>query len=237
YDVLPESHDFGEVPVTSSGEFSFTVINNGVEALTIRAVEFEDDSFRVSSGLPLTIPPGGAEQLPVSFTPRHAGQFASTYTILTDFIDPLPRSGSLTASAVEDLSALPGFAEWRDRYFDSPTDPRAGLLEDPNNNGLPNFIEFLYFLDPISAQDLTPHLPDIIAVEKATAVLSYTRASGLADALFQYQYSTDLVTWNEMHGGQIDVRSTVDLGDGSERVEVALPRGSGRRYFRILNGL
>ena len=143
-----------------------------------------------------------------------SGQFP----IVSDRFTLVPDSGGLSFAAFME-SAIPG-----------ETDPSVvGRTEDPDNDGVSNEFEWLLMGDPARA-DADVTLPAISHSSPTRSEIRFRRrlGTGLDSGLV---VSADLQDWGG-DGPLVDSTNYLDLGDGSERVEVSVT-GSPNVFVRL----
>ena len=75
--------DFGEVPILGTYTETVTVTNTGNADLTITALTFSDvNVFSSTTSQPLTIVPGGSEQLDITYKPVERGNISRTLKVV-----------------------------------------------------------------------------------------------------------------------------------------------------------
>jgi hypothetical protein len=134
-------------------------------------------------------------------------------------------------------------SDWREISFRSSTfpDPRdADPERDPDRDGLVNFLEYAFSLDPLrgdirGAVETSHHEEG----ENRFLTVSYNRRINALDIDYRVEISSDLVNWSSNGDGSGQVRTvevgSVAQGDGIERVTVrtALPRSSEPTFMRV----
>ncbi|GAA4049687.1 hypothetical protein GCM10022409_40420 [Hymenobacter glaciei] len=106
------AYDFGNQTVnTTSSAVSFTLTNNGPDALTISAITTTGD-YAVSGAAPTTVPAGGTATVNVTFTPTATGTRAGTLVISSNATNGGTYTVNLTgngqAAALPDLTVTTG---------------------------------------------------------------------------------------------------------------------------------
>jgi sugar lactone lactonase YvrE len=118
---------------------------------------------------------------------------------------------------------------WRQTHFGSPANTgNAADRADPDQDGLPNLLEYALNLPPNAASRATA------AVQAASGSLEYTYTRGTAayngGTTFQVEWSDDLTTWFTT-----GVVESLISDDGThQQIKATLPAGSaGRRFVRL----
>lgn len=126
------------------------------------------------------------------------------------------------------------FAEWRAAWF--PT--RGGDLdtfgeEDADRDGLSNFLEYAFGLDPTKAQDRTDEaLPRAYSAAGRLGV-AFNKRAGATDLQYQVEVSTDLFHWSDGAG---ELEELPPATTSNPQTVFAAPAGGeqvGHRFFRV----
>ena len=137
---------------------------------------------------------------------------------------------TIDATAVT-LSDFQGGVSWIDRYFTSSEKLDAsvsGDLSDPNNNGIPNLIEYAMDTDPRSA---STNAQPLLSTESGFICLTYRKSSSASDVTLTVQESTDRQIWTTA-----SVIEEILADDGSARViKAKVPIGTEtQKYLRLV---
>ncbi len=97
--VSDEAHEFDQLYVGESDEWTFTVSNEGGADLTVESIEVDNDAYMVD-GDGFTLGSGESAEITVTFEPEDAGQFDATLTIASDDPDEGVVEVALSGSAV-----------------------------------------------------------------------------------------------------------------------------------------
>jgi hypothetical protein len=110
------------------------------------------------------------------------------------------------------------YQNWLGDNFPGETDPAiTGSDADPDSDGLTNFSEYAFGLNPADGSSVNPI---VVPFVHATGGFSYTRRLAAASGLsYSVWYSTDLSTWTEDAGA---VPGTPSVSGGIETVPVAI---------------
>lgn len=127
-----------------------------------------------------------------------------------------------SATVMSDVNVVdPGLAAFFNTNFDSfqITDPAiAGLLADPDGDGIPNLLEYALGLSPLTAsRDQLPALTTTDVDSDSFVSISYTRPNDLTGIVYTVEASSDLESWD---GGTTEVAdvSETDNQDGTTTV-------------------
>ena len=166
-----------------------------------------------STGI-LTLDPAasanGRAQLTIQATDT-AGKSVST--VLTVNVGPI---GSYSAFAAA--------------YFGGGGPGISGPTDDPGAGGVSNLLKYAFFLHPLKNDDHAG-LPRVERVGNAR-VFSHLRPKYANDLLYTYETSTDLDTWTPAVNGVDYFTETLDVGDGSQRIECLLLGGAPKVFMR-----
>jgi hypothetical protein len=134
--------------------------------------------------------------------------------------------------------AQPGksFADWLAERFPGTSDPAViGSGADPDQDGVPNFVEFAFGLNP-KVVDLAfaPLRISLDGADPSKRKLEYVRPKGLSGAEYLLQASDDLsANWNLLP----DPPTVTEVNGAQEKVVVwdsASIGTAGRRFVRLL---
>ncbi len=105
-------HNFGQVPVGSSANFSVQLSNTGTKTLKITAKSVRGSAFSFGKfTLPVTLQPGAATQLPMIFSPTASGETTGLFTLTSTARNVslnLKANGYGSHSTTSELSVTPG---------------------------------------------------------------------------------------------------------------------------------
>jgi hypothetical protein len=142
--------------------------------------------------------------------------------------------GQLVATRTTGNTTTPTFAEWIDSKFQGQTDPNiVGPDADPDNDGLPNFVEYALGLDPkVENQATRPVTVTLDPSSQNEVVVQYVRPKGLSANKVDYAFKTTdvLGNWTPLQATE----EVTDLGDGNERVSIRQtisPNATGNRFI------
>lgn len=152
------------------------------------------------------------------------------------------------ATGILSVAAGSGYGSWIDGFFPGETNPAiVGAAADPDNDGVPNAVEFVLGGDPKNTMDAAL-LPTIALVTNPSGLpagnyLKYTfrrtDASVSAGVVAGAEYDTDLVpAWTTaVQGvGGVQIVTTDDgFAAGVDKVEVFVPRAANAKLFGRLN--
>ena len=127
--------------------------------------------------------------------------------------------------------SLDGYALWRAANWPAGTaDEIAGLLADPDLDGLANIVEYAMDSDPNVVSALPR--PQIQPWEEETMwFFTFVRPVGRSDVVLRGEMSVDLLTWTSSPPGV--QMMTQNLGNGTERIFIGTPYTGRVRYLRI----
>jgi hypothetical protein len=115
--VSPSSLAYGTVDKNVTSNRTVVVTNSGNAALVISSIDFTDqghEHFSVSSpALPLTVAPGTASNVVVSFTPTAGGDFNVTMTLNNNSPDHAAQTLPITGACLDPETAPPTLVAFR----------------------------------------------------------------------------------------------------------------------------
>lgn len=204
-----------------------TIQNTGTVNLTIQSItlgtEGNPEDFAIGAVGTTTVAPAAATTFPVTFTPGGNGTRTAKLRIASnDSDDPLLEVN---------LTARTGTASerWRSLYFNASTNSgRAADLSDPDNDRIPNILEFATLTDPLTSNTFPA------ALVKNGGVLEYTFARSKA-AMEDLDYALE---WSDSPGAApwsvAGVSSTI-LSETAvqQQVRFSVAAGDGRRFVRL----
>lgn len=222
------SVDFGESLPGLSLTKTLIIRNTGnipleLLGITLGAVGTPND---FNAGIPETmiISAGGSTTFPVAFTPSAIGPAVRTARLRIASTDTfnLPLEINLAGTLAS------GIAAWRLTHFGSSLDAGSGAgLSDPDQDGIPNLLEYATAADP-----LKPGAPAGELVKNGdTLEYTVTRPSAAAELIYSVEWSGALngAPWSE-----ITAAPEVLNDDGiKERVMFRVPAGEHRRFLRL----
>jgi hypothetical protein len=139
--------------------------------------------------------------------------------------DRVGASPDSTEASATPVATTITFESWIGGYFTTPGDPRRDPAADPDHDGMSNFHEYAFGLDPTMGASVNPCTP------LHGTQFSYTRraASGLS---YTVEYSTDLTHWNPATASQSP--GTADSnGVQIVTVTVSNPALNGKLFVRV----
>jgi hypothetical protein len=156
------------------------------------------------------------------------------FTLLNAGDTRLTLSGQLVATRTIGGTGAT-FADWVASRFPGDTDPqRIGPGADPDQDGLPNLVEFAFGLNPLVADPAqAPLRAGLDPADPGKRVLEFVRPKGLQGISYLIQVSDDLQGWGALTG----TPQITDLGNGNEQVVVedTAPLGPGSSRFILLS--
>ncbi len=177
-------------------------------ATTVTTDSFGDASFDVA--------------IPIEST---AGEFATATAT-----DPNGSTSEFSAGMEGVLSGVAlTFDDWKSGTFDPDdlaNEAIVGTLADPDQDGIPNLLEFALSRDPLSPDDPMGSVPEVTTEEDFLTV-TFRRVSNLSDIRYALEVSDDLVDWET-----VDLVGRILAVDGSvQTVEVKVPIESATKKF------
>ncbi len=216
--------------ITSASAATFTATQAG--SFTVQATGTPAPVFS-ATGLPAWASLNAGTGALTGTPPNTAG---SPFTISITASNGVAPAATQTFT----LSVQWTVATWQATYFGAnASNPSiSGPTADPNDNGVPNLLEYAFGSNPLATTDhvllpvVTPAIDpaDGLPHLTLTATLDAT-ASGIT--IFG-QVSADLQTWNS---GANDVQIVSDSTSGAVRtltLRDATPVGAGQRYIRLM---
>jgi|GEM_PF-681609 len=150
--------DFGGLTVGTGVTRVFVVRNAGLAPLTGIGLVLggsHPGNFGVSVAPAATIAPGGSTSFHITFIPSVLGTRSAALQVTSNDSDEAPFDISLTG---EGLTATQG---WAQTFFGTTTPAGdAAPTADPNQNGIPNLIEYALGGDPVGGTTGTSILPE-----------------------------------------------------------------------------
>jgi hypothetical protein len=185
------SSDFGSVTVGSNTSLTFTIRNTGtadLTGLTITRDGTHPAEFTITSNpLPPVSGPGGTTSFTVRFAPVAGGPRGAVLHLANNDVDENPFDIHLGGTGV--LSPL---QTWRQIHFGSIDNSGDGAdLNDFENDGLRNLVEFAFGLDP--KQNSAGMLP-LPQRSGNTYVISFTEPAGVSGITYGAEWSTTLLS-------------------------------------------
>ncbi len=146
----------------------------------------------------------------------------------------LTLTGQIVATRTVETGGSP-FGSWVASSFPGVADPNVvGPGADPDQDGIPNLVEFAFGLNPANRDPafapLKASLSSAIPVQR---VMEFIRPKGLTGVNYQLVGSDDLKAWTPLSTNP----EIIDLGGGREKVVVRdmPPVAADRRRFVLLN--
>jgi len=150
----------------------------------------------------------------------------------SDARETVPPAGGDGTSGTPSITNLKTFAEWRAALFPNDTrDLDVFGQDDADGDGISNFIEYAFDLDPLKADaNSVAALPRIVRDGENPAVTFRKRAVA-TDLDFSMDISSDLVTWSEATSS---VQGSADSATGQTVFsQNAAVTEANQRFFRI----
>ncbi|QJE97436.1 beta strand repeat-containing protein [Luteolibacter luteus] len=231
FGVLKPGEDGGALTVTGNVDFSGGVFKPSIDGATV-------SPLLVSSELNIE-----NATLDLSDVSLEAGTYtiASFGTLVgTSFLDVvgLPdgfevgyTASSITISGAPAASAYDQWAALNELEGD---DALSGA--DPDEDGIPNGVEFIVGGNPNSAGDASK-LPGG-EVEDGKFVFTYRRMDEAAEFPQEVQYGPDLIEWLTAEDGVdgVEIEVSEDAFEGGDLVRVSVPMVAGPRFVRLQGG-
>ena len=95
-----EGHDFGELYVGDSGDWSFEIGNDGELNLDVEAITVDGDYFTIDEEGGFSLEPGEFAEVMVTYAPEDAGQFAGVITVFSNDLEAAEVMVNVIGSAV-----------------------------------------------------------------------------------------------------------------------------------------
>ena len=131
------------------------------------------------------------------FNTRVTGQYGNARTTkIVQFTFTMPRS----------------FAEWTQIHLNGVNSALASPSADPDNDGVPNVVEFVLFKNPLVADSTTATTSAIAIGNQRYLGLTYRRLKGVVDTDIAVEVSADMRGWQSGYPNTV-VMSVVDEGD------------------------
>jgi PKD repeat protein len=83
YAINTPSHDFGEIPLSTTADYTFLIANNGTADLVISDIFADSDAYLISPDNAV-VPPTQAQALSVTFAPPAVGSYNTMLTFITN---------------------------------------------------------------------------------------------------------------------------------------------------------
>ena len=160
-----------------------------------------------------------------SFTDSTAANGTTYRYVVSATISVGDRVGESPDSAETSATPVGLFTSWIGGYFTTPGDPRRDSGADPDHDGMSNFHEFAFGLDPAVGASANPCTP-LLGTR-----FSYTRRadSGLS---YTVEYSTDLTNWNPATVSE-SAGAADSNGVQTVTVTVSNPALNGKLFVRV----
>ncbi len=156
------------------------------------------------------------------------------FKLVSDKDTKLSVKGQLVATRTIGGTTPPTFADWTASHFPGQTDPSiVGPGADPDNDGLPNFVEYALGLDPTVENKATrPVTVTLDPSNQNEVVVQYIRPKGLSANSVNYAFRTgDVIgNWTPL----LATEEVTDLGNGTEKVTIRqsiLPGTTGGQFI------
>jgi hypothetical protein len=158
----------------------------------------------------------------------------NTITVLATAQDG-SSSIAYTITVTRAPSTISSFASWAAGKGLSDTTPDG----DPDNDGLPNALEYVLGGDPTKA---SPGIAPVASLSGDNIVFTFNRAasSETTDLTLRVEASTDLVNWNETYSiGATSASSSPGVaisenGASADTITVTIPRsGTSAKFVRV----
>jgi hypothetical protein len=130
------------------------------------------------------------------------------------------------------VGPLANYAAFATAYFGAGGAGVSGVADDPGRSGLSNLLKYAFFLHPLKNGDRAG-LPTLSRTGQAR-IFSHLRPKFATDLVYSYEKSTDLVAWVPAVAGVDFFSATLEVGDGSQRVECLLLGNSVRTFLRAV---
>jgi hypothetical protein len=117
---------------------------------------------------------------------------------------------------------------WRDEHFSTIANPQdAANLADPDNDSIPNLLEYAFGTDPTIANVNAGPTADTIDLNGEKYLqLNITKNPNATDLIYQVEFSTDMVHWSSE--GNVIITNTPTL------LQVRSPANSIKKYGRAV---
>jgi hypothetical protein len=139
-------------------------------------------------------------------------------------------SAGLDAAFLDAVTLEPaGYGPWQTLLF-APTEISAGGIagpqDDPDGDGVRNYLEYAFFMDPNSNDANAGRLPVLVDISGQKR-LRWEEVEAYQDIFYIAETSTDLDQWTPLTP---TLRSSTE---GIRQMEAILPPGAAKRYARI----
>jgi len=185
--------DFGSQKIGVAGPWkTFTIKNTGSSALSITSVSvvgFNSGDFAVdTSGMLTSVPAAGQTTFRVLFNAGAVGARPIILRVLNNDADESIKDITLTGTGIN-LTAL---ETWRQLHFgDNGNSGNGADLNDFDKDGIVNFVEFAFGLNPTqNSAGLIPQAQRI----GPNFVTSFTQAAGVSGVTFGAEWTTSLLS-------------------------------------------
>ncbi|MDP8238472.1 MAG: tandem-95 repeat protein [Candidatus Hatepunaea meridiana] len=134
-DIPTDEHDFGEMGVDYTAEWTLTISNIGFGNLTIENTSVDEQSFDTDFENEVTLEPDESFDLLVTFTPRSAQDFEGTLTITSN--DPANEELTVSLSGTGTNNTVPEIVLSREEidYEEWPVDLSETRIVTVSNEG------------------------------------------------------------------------------------------------------
>ena len=216
-----------------AGMYAGRLANSGERLLLVDARNSTIRDFAYSDDPPWPLAPDGDGPSLVLIDPASNPDHANPGNWAPSVMPGGMPSGTVTPQS---------YARWRELYWApaaATNDVLSGPAADYDADGLANFVEYAFGLDPRRASFLPAPVPALEWIgDELRLTLSFRMAPGAADARLDWQASSDLVNWAGADP-PLELLETLLHADGSARCKYAAPGSALDRptHFLRLNGV
>jgi glycosidase len=138
------------------------------------------------------------------------------------------------------LKTLTALQQWRQTNFGTidPADPAGGDNADPDNDGVVNFLEYAFGMNPKSSDvSLLPSIGRFQLNGTGYLTITFRKLRALnAGVTYHVEESPDLVTWNAVDSVANLVAGPTDQLDGTDSVTVRgnIPLSNSKGFLHVL---
>ena len=238
--TLPEASEFGLV------EGSFTVTRPDSDLTQALTVDLSNSGSSALAGTDF-VDFGNSVDIPinsliqtVSVTPIADTEAEGDESVVLNLESSPNYNLGVPDTATVTIVDLPA-DDWRFNNLPNPNSPEAADAADPDQDGIPNLLEYALRLGP-GVPD-TIELPELLLDEDEQGdfhlALGYTRNIDAIDLIYTIEVSEDLQTWTSNTPGQEDVTAEISRIDNLDSTETITERDHGNlsdspsRYIRL----